>query len=676
MRYLTLLFVLLISSVSFAQKDYVMKASSRNGVVSLRWAPTNYNAWKQGNKYGYLLERVTVLRNGVFPDTFEVKKMTQSPIRMAAAEDWEANIDDDMVAMAAQCLFDTLQAVSSPYEIYQQHSRKQQYFSLALYAADMSPLVADMSALSYTDKSVNKTERYLYRLRAAVPQGLSSDTALVFIAPEIDTELPKIRKPELISSDKTIVVAWETKYISNFFTSYIVEKSTDGISFSPINDKPSLQITQEEVMPDIMTFTDSIADVNTQYYYRVVGISCFGEKSAPSEVVSGHGLLTLNSSPMLSRPTIIDNTRVQLEWTIDEENADAVQGFRVYRRSGPKERLKMISDIKNSRQRNYVDNMPDITNYYRVSAYNANDEKMVEFDTYAELVDSIPPAIPVGVRGFIDSTGVATISWNPNTERDLYGYRVYSNNVPSGEFALQTSAPVRDTVFQQTVSLNTLSHTLYYTVRSVDVRGNTSEPSVILAVERPDTIPPTAPKMLKPTGVDGQAHVLWVRSYSDDVVSYLVLRRSEGQSVLVETVPAGENEQYDLYDPTAQYGIAYDYLVLSRDKAGNVSMSDAWRRLEMLAPEVAGPEIKLRSSAGCNELVVKMPSEIKGRTATHLLIYRSDNDGALRSYEKVELTKSYKDTSLSYGHKYGYAVRILFSDGSESGISELVKQKK
>ena len=678
MRYYFVIFLLLLAHAAHAQ-NYVMKSMCRDGVISLRWAPTNYEAWSLGNKYGYIVERYTVIRDSLFPEHFTRFVLTESPLRLASLDDWEANSDNDMVALAAQSIFDTAYVAHTPAEIYRQHISSQQRFAMALFAADVSSLTADLSALLFKDRTADRREKYLYKVHVAAPDSLALDTAFTFIGAATDTELPTIQKPSLFRGDKSLSIVWNTRFLSDFYTGYIVEKSSDGgQNYRPINDSPSLQFEQSDNNPYLMALIDSIPDNETDFYYRVVGITCFGERSSPSEAVVGRGINVLTSAPDIIGKKVIDNDKIQLEWYVSPEDEDAVEGFRIYRRSGPNEQFKVIKDFSDPKVRHFTDLLPDITNYYKMSAYNQNAEVITPYESYAELVDSFPPAIPVGLQGSIDTTGVVTVCWNRNSESDLSGYRVYSNNVQHGEFALQTPALLRDTVFRQTISLNTLSHDIFYQIRAVDARGNTSKPSEVLALERPDTIPPSAPKLHKPIGIDGKAHLKWTRSYSDDVVAYYILRRTADQMVLsIDTVTMlTDAEEMEYVDATAQYAVAYDYGVEATDRAGNRSRNTIWRRLEMRAPAVPAPSLKLKSDAGFNELIIKLPKEAANKTPITMLVYRAVDDDIIKSYDKVDNTLYYKDVNVTMGHIYSYSVRLLFSDGSESGMSNIIKQKQ
>jgi len=108
-------------------------------------------------------------------------------------------------------------------------------------------------------------------------------------------------------------------------------------------------------------------------------------------------------------------------------------------------------------------------------------------------VDSIPPTSPTNVVGQIDSLGLVTLKWAANTEKDMLGYRVYRGNNRKEEYSQITVSPHQDTVYYDSVGVKNLNSTVYYQIIAVDQRFNMSKPSEILAVKKPDYIPPTQP---------------------------------------------------------------------------------------------------------------------------------------------------------------------------------------
>ncbi len=97
------------------------------------------------------------------------------------------------------------------------------------------------------------------------------------------------------------------------------------------------------------------------------------------------------------------------------------------------------------------------------------------------VVDSIPPAAPQAVST-VTGDGRVTISWVPNTDGDLAGYRVYRGvDGYLGEmFALATTP---STTFVDAAVLN--GTTYYYAVAAYDVAGNESALSVENTLDTP-----------------------------------------------------------------------------------------------------------------------------------------------------------------------------------------------
>jgi fibronectin type 3 domain-containing protein len=57
-------------------------------------------------------------------------------------------------------------------------------------------------------------------------------------------------------------------------------------------------------------------------------------------------------------------------------------------------------------------------------------------------IDTVAPNPPVGVMMTPDGTSSFRISWTPNAELDLAGYKVYSSSSDNGPFGLVTTGTV------------------------------------------------------------------------------------------------------------------------------------------------------------------------------------------------------------------------------------------
>ncbi len=91
--------------------------------------------------------------------------------------------------------------------------------------------------------------------------------------------------------------------------------------------------------------------------------------------------------------------------------------------------------------------------------------------------DVFPPARPDGLQAVFSGVGQKAfidLSWDPNSESDLQGYRVFRRSGDQKPVALNTE-PVRAPSFRDENVQPGQTYTYY--VQAVDVRGNVSEPS-------------------------------------------------------------------------------------------------------------------------------------------------------------------------------------------------------
>jgi len=644
------------------------------GGVVLRWAPADYATWRVADTMGYTIKRYTILRNGEVLEPEEIQNpanILTNHVKVAPLEQWEPYVDDKYVAIAAECIYgeaETSTAASTARAIYQQYRQQQQRFAFTLYAADMSPKAAELSGLMFTDTRVNRNEKYLYHVFLAnLPDTIRQDTAMDFVNPGIETPMANLPAPEAISGNYVVKLQWDATIIRDYYTAYIVERSDDGgATFQALSDENVISITGDSPRSaNMVYYTDSLPVNNVPFLYRIRGVDCFGRISQPSDSVEACAAPPLDMAPTIVNYNVIDNRSVELEWAFPDSLESSVLGFRVYSQSGPNVPLRRIFDGNNPRQRRFTDLMPGMTNYYKVSAYNTETEKLSPYVTYVGLIDSFPPAPPVAVVGTIDTAGVATISWQANTESDLNGYRVYTSNLPNTEFALLSNSIIKDTVFYTKVNLNTLTRKVYYQVRAIDARDNLSEPSETLVLTRPDTIPPTAPVLKSVAAVSGGLpKLVWVVSSSSDVAAYAVMRKALTDSAYtdVKTVPQGAISEWT--DSTLTTTGIYVYQVVAVDESGNRSEpSEPQRFVFDIVEHIA---LTVKHDAG----QVRLQWTPSAKSVAQYVVFRATDDGPLKPYDNVGQC-NYADGHTTAGHKYRYAVKAVYTDGGESLLSEI-----
>ena len=174
----TVLFIAFTSQVMAQSLDttasVVTIARALPNSIMLRWAPTTPLAWQMANKWGYKVERFTVLRNGEALDNPEYALLTPLPFKPRPLDNWEELVNsNDYAAVAAQAIYgETFEMDAGDPDIMQVYRKTQELelrFSFALFAADVSRAVASASALFYVDRTAKDNEEYLYRVSTHIP---------------------------------------------------------------------------------------------------------------------------------------------------------------------------------------------------------------------------------------------------------------------------------------------------------------------------------------------------------------------------------------------------------------------------------------------------------------------------------------------------------------------------
>ncbi|RPH29514.1 MAG: hypothetical protein EHM93_17215 [Bacteroidales bacterium] len=663
---------------SFSQRVGVqLLCSPRKDSILLRWAPIDQKAWKVGNQFGYSVMRYTILRDNEIPADKSPVRLTNEPLKPRPLNEWEQYESDKYVSIAAECIFnDQFKGVKTggdPFMAVKKYNNDQHRFSFALYSADQSLKAASLSGLYIADKSAKSNEKYLYKVFIATADtALKVDTAIAFTGVSEYQPLPKPFDLKAEWGDKVVSLSWNFIYLKHIYNSYFVEKSEDGgKTYKPITENGVVQLADEGVTPHQIYKSDTLIDNETKYYYRVKGISAFGEVGPPSDSIFGQGTKPIVTAPTIINNEVVDNKKIKLTWEFPDDMNRYITGFRIYSSSKPKGRKHRIYESKLPIERTFTDTLPDITNYYTISVFNQAKEKFSNIITYSQLVDSFPPKPPVNVIGSIDSIGKVTLSWNRNTDKDLEGYRVYSSNSPNFEFILETPAVIKDTVFVDTINIKTLTRSIYYRVRAIDLRQNQSAFSAIVKLNRPDVIPPVSPVIKSIDEQKGGILISWVNSSSIDVASHQLFRKERSDLEFREIAKFGKpiEEMSTYLDKKVATGKEYIYYLAAEDESGLKSNS------KTMACKTAGIKEVIKLSKREETGKVKLTWDIKSdKKVIKVLIYRKVGEEQLQLYDN-SITDSYIDTKLSPEKTYEYRIKAIYEDEGSSEFSNTVKVK-
>lgn len=657
---------------SIPEEAIAVMARPSPGEIRLRWAPLSFAAWRLGNNSGYRIERYVITRKGVLISR-PVKEILVESLKPLPESQWEPMVRGNAyAAIAAQALFGDRFEVdlekSDVISIVNKAQENEQRFAFALFSADMSPDVARSSALLFSDTRVNSDEKYLYRIFINGPDSLRGS---IFIGPDDQYKLMPPQNPKAEFTDKLVSLKWDHSRTTPY-TAYKLERSQDGSRFREVSSTPLVTVAPDMNDTHYEYATDTLPDASSTYYYRIRGITPFGEEGPPSEVVSGRSIPTIADIPYITSAVSIDNRSILLEWAFDHAGNSTIEGFDMQRAMEPGGNFTSLTQqLLPVNSRRFEDTSPNQVNYYRVRA-RGSDKKWYHSHIYfAQLIDSIPPAVPSGLTAEISDGGAVLLSWHVNIEKDIYGYRVYRSNHRREESAQLTVGPVSANTFHDSVNLQTLNEKVYYKVMAVDINQNHSGLSDALEVLLPDKVRPQPPVFLPVKCLPKGILLTWHPSGSDDVAMYQVYRKELTQNWQnITTINSNSDSIISFFDSDIPSRNLLSYTVIAIDDAG--LRSEPALPVSGIAIEFPHPPAVIwrRStmSSENDQLTIAWKYDAAG-VAAFRLFRATEKEGPQILQTLPGSQREYVD-SIIPGNKYKYRIMAVFEDGQKSSLSD------
>jgi fibronectin type 3 domain-containing protein len=360
---------------------------------------------------------------------------------------------------------------------------------------------------------------------------------------------------------------------------------------------------------------------------------------------------------------------VSLTWEMEE--TDNVDGFRIYRSKKFKDNYEILADSLSVIQHSFLDQSPLPTGYYRLQAYNSDENSPLSTPKMVQIIDSIPPAVPTGLKAKADSLGHVYLKWKANADSDVLGYRIFRANARHEEFSQLTGSTVLTNNYTDSINIKTLSKKVYYKILAVDQRQNWSGFSEILEVKRPDVVPPASPLITSINSTSDGIELEWNKSPGDDVMWQLIYRNKEGSHdwELIEKLTA---EATTFKDSLVTPDVLYRYLVMAVDSAGNESKPGKAVGGRMPASKLEVVK-NLDVMYDKNEKAAKLQWTYQ-RDDVVFMIYRKKN----RETVLVASTdaNTFIDPFASIEEDVYYSVVVKSNDRGRSGFSEFVKIRR
>lgn len=685
MKKLALYTALLLNCLSgFGQKDTV--ALKNKGIailgrhakdsIILRWAPRNASAWRRSVTYGYRLERITIDVNA--KEKPKPQRLGPDSLKPWPLAKWKSSFPADHPAapIAAQALFGATfnlsdvgsEVIAMRHQTIEDGMRH----AYALLYADIDAGVANAQALRWVDRELPTDKLLLYRVYSLDP--LFPDTAIIgFNTKNTPDKIPYQAAPAYQEKDKSIELRWNTYPTEPLFTGWYVERSRDSIAWERLNKAPIFNFsTKTGDEPDpFQYYTDTTISANyVTYYYRLIGLTCFGETSIPSLAIKAMGRDRL-APPAPQIQTPLDTLgKFKITWIYPKEPSD-FKGFAIGKSSnstGPFDRID--NSYLPAGTRSWMDEKPDPIgqNYYVVLAFDTAGNMSSSFAASGYMRDSIAPGKPEKPTGNIDTNGIVKLKWKLGRDKDIMGYRVLFANAPDHEFSQLTPLPLLDTTFTDTITLHTLSKKIYYRIAAVDRNYNHSEVSDILALVKPDTIKPVQPLFTYFQVKDSSIVLDFVQSSSDDVAMHQLLRRETSTPNWIKISEWKKPEDRKQYtDATILGGKYYQYALLAIDSAGNKSKPSPTVDVKSLARKTHD---KIKSATVLYNLekkTIDLKWTAVSKPVKYFVIYRGLNGQNPISLTSVEgKINTYSDVTYPGKGKYRYMLKAVYEDFGES----------
>ncbi len=666
--------LLILTVLSFAslsaqstEPSFVLNGKSFGDSVVLRWAPLTFTAWQQ-HLAGFKLWREDPSGGErLLIGTVQERTLEQWQIRLNGrdAEDWSVRYG----AIAAQMRYgDGLNASfdgGPAANIIDLSDEQASRLSYALLAADLSSDAATGLGFRLVDHTVETGRSYRYVL-----EDNSSATGAPLAAAVVNSTgyvtLPQLPALRIEEQDQLLELRADLRLLSIDFTAYLIERSTEPSGpYSVITTSPLLLFTEDGNHE--LVYYDRLPENDRTYYYRLIGLGPFGDRSLPSPTSSGTGRdRTLAEHPVV---TTVEGTQRQVELTWEMPPVADLAGFWVGRSEAKDGPFRLChQDILPASQRNFTDTEPGgwDRNFYHVIAVDQAGNMSVSPARYVAIEDQEPPATPINLKGAADSSGYVLLRWDAVPGNDLLGYNLYYANDPTHEFSPLNAYPIPRNYFVDSISTKVLNREVYYRIAAVDKHYNQSALSATLAVARVHDFQ-LLPPVISAVESDAKGITLsWIASSHPLVAGYKVFARSQGSAEWALQAVIDDPLVTQHYFQLAEG----QYLLSLRAFSQTAQESDYALGIKAI---VRDPLLPLPNQLELSQTAegIVFSWQAGSTMGFDAMIYRSVNFAPMQSIGRLQAnTGRFVDKAIEDDGVYRYWIRLQDNDGKRSPFSQ------
>lgn len=488
--------------------------------------------------------------------------------------------------------------------------------------------------------------------------------------------------PELEAKfkDRQVKMQWDFGGMEETYYGYQLFRSLDGgDTFTPIYENALINgldstLNTTENNSSVLIRNDVFEDNGATVVYRLHGADYLGGYSERYDEEKGVVGSDIELSPIMGQTIQTDSNYAVLNWTFNDEREQYLQEFRILHRPSTDAEYTLAIEGIDPAERSVAVPMKFRSNFYRVEAVSLQGTKLASFESLVLMYDVDPPAVPKDFVGSIDSNGIVRLSWTGSNEPDLNGYYLFKGFFRDTELAMITPDALKETRYVDTVSMETGNDTVFYQLRSVDLRGNGSNFTPRLALVKPDIFPPSPPQ-IKRVKNDGKSLTLfWTTSPSPDVVSYRLYRKSLTENGAYELIQEWPTEAYpsSYTDSLLIPGQAYGYALQAVDDAGLLSEYSQPASATLKDFGLRSPIQNLSGTANPEEKNIRISWEYQ-ENPREFYLYKGQDDQPVSLLKIISGNlREYVDEAVRKGSTYRYMLRAIFPNGKVSPFTEEV----
>ena len=674
------LFATLLSTVEAA--DIKVRAFYADNSVFLRWYPSTYDVYMKCINEGFVVERREANSAEGWARVSEVKKADFNTIMGFVQK--EPNVEILGIVLYKSQYID--HNLSSNPELTKRDAEKKiaevekgnedYLYGMMLLQSEFSINFAKFAALNYMDDKVRTQQTYEYRVQPINSKlNISSDIAKV--STFHNDKLTGMSQIKVDQEDRRVHFYWNiTDALRKDYSGYLLERGTDGKNFKVVTEMPIVHlITGDPKTKDICAYTDTLPDCGKTYYYRICGLSGFGLTGPYSNVVSAKCQDPFEARAIIKKMRSTKNTEVEIDWDIYNPENQKIKNFIVERATSAAKETQNFTAISNKlpgTARSFVDKKPFKTCYYRIITYGEDDQENDGPIDYINVNDTLPPSIPTGLKGTIDSLGIVSLTWNKNPEDDILGYKIFFANDSTDIFLPACDTFLKKTSYSDTLYLGSLTNDIFYRVSAIGGNYAMSDLSPAIKLLKPDTIAPAAAVMdSMAQDTTGKMMLTWYDSPSKDLAKTLLLRRV-APSLTWDTIGSwnGNSTPKQFADTMNFSGELVYYRFITADEHDNTSMSQEYGiKTKYVKPHCAKNFVAtaMREQGGIELSWTRCGCDLVG-----VRIYREDNGKQRLLYTLPPNETGYFDTKVVVGHSYKYMILPISDKMSQLEISETI----